>query len=93
MDEPIQSQIEIVTSSSLSDTDRKVLESYYSNKWSVFTESCLTNDDKVQLIASALFNSVYDDYAMESVHNLIRYKLDEAIKSGLRINRMFDNLK
>lgn len=90
---PIRSQIETVNPSQLSEIDKLVLDSYYSNKWSIFTESCLTNEDKVHLLANALANTVYDDYEVESVQSSIGFELDEAVRRGTRINRIHEYLK
>lgn len=90
---PIRKQFEAVKLDTLSEVDLKVLENYYADKWSIFTESCLTNSQKVELLANALADSIYDEETVELLESTISHKLLEAVEKGSKINRLANIIK
>lgn len=68
--------------SDLPDTDKQALKSYYRSQWSSFTESCLTTEDKIQLISNILSGSIFDNQSVEELQNDFRYKLLHTLNNG-----------
>lgn len=78
----IASALEPIDVSQLNGDDFKVIRLYYEDRWSLFTESLLTNDEKMDLIALALANSVFDEYGADDIHSILKYKLLRAVREG-----------
>lgn len=67
---------------SIPDDHRKVLQNFYKGRWSAFSESCLSSEEKVKLIASILSTSIFDDKSANQLQNDFKYRLFEALENG-----------
>ncbi|MCL4439691.1 MAG: hypothetical protein M1609_03590 [Firmicutes bacterium] len=83
------SQVKPINLKELFDEEIHVFRSYYEDRWSLFTESMLTNEEKAEIVASALADSIYDENSAEGVQIAIRYKLLDIIRSGINLLSMF----
>lgn len=82
----LQSQVELVAFSDLSLDASNLIRNYYSDKWSVFKESLLTNEEKVEIVGDLLSASVYDEINAENTSLSLKYKLLDAIRVGPNID-------
>jgi deoxyadenosine/deoxycytidine kinase len=77
----LHSSVEQVTAQDLHDVDVAVLSQYYEDKWSIFTQSLLTNHEKAELLAQNLAGSIFDEHIFEDIQAEIKYKLSKTIQS------------
>lgn len=77
------SKIQPIKFNSLSKHDQDIIKSYYEDRWSVLTESLLTNEEKAELVANAFTTSVYDENSAMGVQLSFKYKLLNAIRTGM----------
>jgi hypothetical protein len=77
----LHSSVEQVTVQDLHDVDVAVLSQYYEDKWSIFTQSLLTNHEKAELLAQNLAGSIFDEHIFEDIQAEIKYKLSKTIQS------------
>lgn len=57
-----------------------LVDAYYGDKWSLLTESLLTNEEKVDLVVARLAKSVYDDAAITGLETSIAFGLRDQAK-------------
>lgn len=81
----LKSQVEPVAFSNLSLDASNLIRNYYSDKWSMFNESLLTNEEKAEIVGDLLSTSVYDETSAESTSLLLKYKLFDAIENGNKV--------
>lgn len=80
------SNIAPVSTHELTEFEVEVLRNYYEDRWSLFTESGLTNEEKAEMVANALADSIYDEKSVEGVQLAIRFKLLEVIRNGINLS-------
>ncbi|VFU18407.1 hypothetical protein SCFA_440003 [anaerobic digester metagenome] len=65
----------------LPELDAAIFSQYYEDKWSIFTQSLLTNHEKAELFAQNLAESIFDEHILEDMQAEIKYKLSKTIQS------------
>lgn len=77
-----ENQLEEIEFDDVTLEDRNVLDSYFKDRWSVLTSSCLTTEEKIELIANAFSSSIYDTSTADYVQSSFKEKLNEVIEHG-----------
>ncbi len=81
----LKSQVEPVAFSNLSLDASNLIRNYYSDKWSMFNESLLTNEEKAEIVGDLLSTSVYDETNAENTSLSLKYKLLDAIQNRSKV--------
>lgn len=64
----------------LPEEDLNTLENYYKDRWSALTSSCLTTEEKIELIVNALSPLVFDKSTVDHLQLSFREKLFEVVE-------------
>lgn len=75
----LKNQVKTVAFSDLPLDTLNLIKNYYSDKWSIFKESLLTNEEKVEIVGDLLSTSVYDEINVEKTSLSLKYKLLEVM--------------
>jgi hypothetical protein len=78
----IKNEIKDVDLTKVPEDHLDIIKCYYKDRWSAFNESCLTSEEKAQLIANILSNSIFDDFSAEQMQSDFKYRLLEALQNG-----------
>lgn len=74
--------VEPIDVAALPELHATVFERYYNEKWSVFKDSLLTNNEKAELIAKVLVDTIWDEYSLEDTQAILKYKLMTAFRKN-----------
>ena len=88
----LKSQVETVNFSDLPLDALNLIKNYYSDKWSLFKESLLTNEEKVAVLGDILSTSVYDEADAENTSLSIKFRILEAIRLRSSLDSIFEKV-
>ncbi|HYE69778.1 MAG TPA: hypothetical protein VEA58_14270, partial [Anaerovoracaceae bacterium] len=78
----ITNKVKQVILNELPSQHKDMLKGYYKSRWSIFSESCMTTDDKLELFTSILRESVYDGTHADHIYHSFKNRLLYAIQGG-----------
>lgn len=88
----LKSQVETVNFSDLPLDALNLIKNYYSDKWSLFKESLLTNEEKVAVLGDILSTSVYDEADAENTSLSIKFRILEAMRLRSSLDSIFEKV-